>query len=977
MAPTKTSTPDSGLAVGPSKLNPTDATLWDIERNPNLRTTIVAVLVLDRPVELTRLANMFEATSRLVPRFRQRVVGLPGGIGTPHWELDARFAVADHLAGVDLGGTIGSSELDAAITETAESMASTPLDRDRPLWECVYLGGTSGRSALVLKMHHSLTDGVGGIGMLDVLLDRERAAPPRDLSMIPEPVRKDPSSSGADDLGRATQRAVNLPWQVSSAVLSSALHPLRTAGATWGGARSAARLLAPTSAPLSTLMTDRSMDRSVGLSDVDLERLHAAAASHGCTINHAFIAGAVGGIAAYHHSLGASLDRIRITMPVSFRQRESSAAGNQWAPVRFVAPADIDDPVERMLAMRALVRSSRKEPALSFSQSLAGLVQVLPAMLSSAVVGGMMRGVDVTLTNVPGLTEPHYLGGAAVERIYAFAPTAGSALNIGLVSHLDTACIGTLSDDAAVADPRLLRDLVACGLVDVMNAAERTPAPAKDAALGNTEEPTCSASAIDHTAGPAAERLSALDTGFLRLETHTTPMHIGGVFTISGDGLRDADGNIRLGDARRHIEARVRRLRRFTRRLSEVPFGLGRPLWVDDEQFDIDNHVKMTEVPAPGGRQELLDVCAELHTESLDRSHPLWELWFVDGLTDGSVGLVEKVHHALIDGISGVELAAAIFDAEPADEPEQPITVRPNRGPTAMRRITDALVEQLTTPVVIARRTTTAMRTGPEQLMNRIGSVAATARDVIRPSARAPRTAFNQTIGTRRQLRSVDLELGKVQRLRQPVDATVNDVVLAVVAGAMRRWFEAAEQPLADVHVLVPVSTRSEGMTAAPGNQVGGVLVDLPVGEPDPVRRLQLVQHRMHRLKEAHEGQGSAFVLDALDHLPALGYGAATRLIAAQPLINFVVTNVPGPSDPLYFLGSRIDEMVPVVPLGPGLGLGIAVLSYVDRLTVSLFADPDVCHDIDALAAAIADEFTQLQTALAAVMIDPDEDVRL
>jgi hypothetical protein len=145
---------------------------------------------------------------------------------------------------------------------------------------------------------------------------------------------------------------------------------------------------------------------------------------------------------------------------------------------------------------------------------------------------------------------------------------------------------------------------------------------------------------------------------------------------------------------------------------------------------------------------------------------------------------------------------------------------------------------------------------------------------------------------------------------------------------------------------------------------VGAVIVELPVGEPDPARRLEIVQRRMGRLKASHEGEGAAALLDALDHVPAIGYGALTRLVSVQPQVNFVVTNLPGPTDPLYFLGARIDEMIPIVPLGPGLGLGIAVLSYVDGLTVSLFADPDACHDLEVLADAITTEFDTLVDAL-------------
>jgi WS/DGAT/MGAT family acyltransferase len=942
-----------GVEILPTRLNPTDATLWDIERNPNLRTTIVAVMMLDQPVEHQRLLDVLEGASRLIPRLRQRVVGLPGGIGTPYWDLVTDLDIRDHVSFVEVDGPV----TEADVAAVAEPLASSPLDRSRPLWECTYIGGPSGRSALVLKVHHSLTDGVGGMGLLDVMLDRTRDAVPRDLDRLPLPRRGRRSSSLADDLEAATQKMVMLPFEMSSAAVTAAGRPLQAVSDAWGGARSAARLLAPSSSPRSTLFAGRSMHRHIGTSEIDLARVHDAAARHGCTINHAFFAGTVAGVAEYHRALGAPVDDLRVTMPVSIRRSDSDAAGNQWAPVRFVVPTDIDDPVESMLAMRRRVTSSRREPALGFSQSLAGLVQVLPSVMSSAVVGGMVRGVDMTLTNVPGLTEPHYLGGAEVVRIFAFAPTAGAALNVGLVSHLDTLCIGTLSDAAAVDDPDLLQELIAAGMEELVAAAETTePRP---------DEPADEQESVGDSERAPAERLSALDTGFLRLESPETQMHIGGVFVIEGEPLRGADGRIRMHDARRHIEARLRQLPRFKRRLAEVPLGVGRPLWVDDEDFAITRHVRSATVPSPGTRQELLNLCAELYEEPIDRAHPLWELWIIDGLADGRVGIVEKVHHALIDGISGVELAAAIFDPVPDTEPDVPVRHAGRPGPGPVRRLADAVADQLADPFELARSTASTLRS-PQQLADQVGSVAATARDLFRPGGAAPATPFNRDIGRRRELRAVDLDLDRIHRVGHAVGATVNDMVLAAIAGAMYDWFVAEGEAPVDVHVMVPVSTRHGGMVSEPGNHVGAVSVTLPVAEPDPVRRLHTVRSRMERMKAAHEGEGTALVLDALDHVPAVGYGALTRLVASQPLINFVVTNVPGPSERLFFLGGRIDDIVPVVPLGPGLGLGVAVLSYVDRLTISLFADPDVCHDLDVLAASITDEVDALVDALVA-----------
>lgn len=459
------------LEIPRTPLNPTDAALWDIERDPRLRTTIVGALLLDRPIAPDRLRAVLEVATRQVPRFRQRVVSRPGGVGTPWWEIAPDFDLADHVRVVPAPGGVDA----AAIAGVASPMAALPFDRGRPLWEIAYLDPPSGPSAVVLKVHHSLTDGVGGIALLDAVLDRRRREPRPDLATIPIPVPGARPSTDGEDVARAVRRAVDLPFDVAGVATTAFFHPVRTATGAWEGARSAGRLLAPSAAPMSPLLTERGTDRDVGTCEFPLARVHDAAARHGCTINHAFFAGVVGGISHYHRELGSDLARLRVTMPVSFRRSADAAAGNQWAPVRFVVPTDLDDPVERMLAMRALVVASRREKALSFSHRLAGLVQMLPSALSSAVVGGMMHGVDVTLTNVPGLTEPHYLAGAAVDRLYAFAPTAGAALNVGFVSHLDTACIGTVSDAAAVARPALMHESIALGMAELLAAAETRP----------------------------------------------------------------------------------------------------------------------------------------------------------------------------------------------------------------------------------------------------------------------------------------------------------------------------------------------------------------------------------------------------------------------------------------------------------------------------------------------------------------------
>ena len=732
---------------------------------------------------------------------------------------------------------------------------------------------------------------------------------------------------------------------VVRSTVAASRHPVDSGTTVWQGLQSTLRLLSPVSSALSTLMVGRSSNRHTHVFDLELERMHAAAQKHGCTINHLLFAGVIEGITQYHSRADHKLDALRVLMPVSFRANNDATSGNQWGPVRFTAPTNIEDPIERLRAMRTILARSGQEPALEFGQSLAGAVQLLPSVLSSNIVSGMMRGVDVVITNIPGLQEDRFLGGARVDRVYAFAPTAGAALNVALVSHHGRACVGVLSDRAAIADPQGLQQLIIASVNDVISAAEKTePTPFVEPTPPPREK-----------AG-SSRRLSAVDTTFLELESPRAPMQIGAAITLDGHGLRDDDGRLRLDLAHRHIDARLDRVPNFRRKLGPVPLGLGRPVWMDDEQFDITRHVKVTSVVQPAADHDLLDVAASLHETPLDRNHPLWEIWFVDGLADDDVGVVLKVHHALVDGVGGVELMVALFDFQPNPVADIPVYRRSKSAPSPTRRLGDAAVEQLVDPFRLARSTGRKILSSPGTVLEQAKSLASAATEVLRPAAVAPRSSFNTLIERRRVLRTVYVPLERVNAGRAPLRATVNDVVLAALAGAFRQWLPHHGDNIFDVHAAVPVSIRPDGADTDSGNHVGAVLVTLPVGEPAWERRVKLVRDRMHRLKTSHDGEGVALVLDALDHVPAPGLRAA-RLLSIQRMANLVVTNVTGPRQPMYFLGSEVKTIVPVVPLGPNMGIGVAVTSYRDDLTIGIFADPDLCPDISAFAAALDAQF--------------------
>lgn len=446
-----------------------DALMWNIEKDPVLRSTIVALAVLDGAPDWERLRAGIDRASRLVPRMRQRVLSPPLRIGPPRWAVDRQFDLDYHLRRYRVPAPGTSRDL----LDAVQPMAMSSLDRARPLWELTVLDGLSdGRAAVAIKIHHSLTDGVGGIELLMHVVDTERD----------EVARPAPPEPAADDLGAAalvresvdhTIRRVagigrRAPGVLASAALDAARDPLGSVAHAGRAARSVARILAPSNHPLSPLMQPRGLGRRLDVVDVPLDDLRRAAKQVGASLNDAFVAAVAGGLRRYHLGHGADIDRLRMTIPINLRQALDPAGGNRFAPARFPVPVAIADPAERMQVLGELVRDWRAEPALQLTHALAGALNRLPTVVTTAFFGAMLKGSDFTTTNVPGAPVPVYVAGAEVERFYAFAPTAGSSMNIALLSHCDWGCIGVCTDTTAVADPDVLVGCLEEGLAEVV-----------------------------------------------------------------------------------------------------------------------------------------------------------------------------------------------------------------------------------------------------------------------------------------------------------------------------------------------------------------------------------------------------------------------------------------------------------------------------------------------------------------------------
>lgn len=466
------------------------------------------------------------------------------------------------------------------------------------------------------------------------------------------------------------------------------------------------------------------------------------------------------------------------------------------------------------------------------------------------------------------------------------------------------------------------------------------------------------------------DRLSSLDASFLHLETADTPMHVGALAVFDGEQFFDASGRFRLAELRALVAARLHLIPRFRRRLMTVAMDQGRPIWVDDQHFDISYHVRLTTLPQPGTQDQLLALTARIEATRLERTRPLWELWFVDGLEDGQVALVQKTHHALVDGVSGVDVATVLLDFDSdAARPDAPEWV-PNPPPSPRRLLADTMTERATEPSELARSVRGAART-PQRAVTRAGQVGRALRSFAERSPLAPRTSLNVSVGRRRDFVGVRVSLDDVREIRAKLGGTVNDVVLAMVAGALRRRLTARGETVPDhLRVLCPVSVRGSDQHAELGNQVSAMFVDLPTGEPDPAARLHAIRRTTDDLKAREQAVGAAFLLNLTQYAAPALLGLAARLVHRQPFVNLVVTNVPGPQVPLYCLGAQMREAYPMVPLSGNLGLGVAVLSYCGVLHFGLYADADAHPDLRELGEDLTTAVAELRHADARPSID-------
>ena len=466
---------------------------------------------------------------------------------------------------------------------------------------------------------------------------------------------------------------------------------------------------------------------------------------------------------------------------------------------------------------------------------------------------------------------------------------------------------------------------------------------------------------------PYFEPLSHLDASFLALETPTTHMHVAGVAIFEAGPLSRPDGGIDIERIKAHIHGKLQYIPRYRQRLAFVP-AINRPVWVDDDHFNFEYHVRHTSLPHPGRDDQLKLLAGRIVSQQLDRAKPLWELWVVEGLRENRFAVIAKIHHCMIDGVSGVDLTTILLNVVPTESVEQAPQWTPRPVPNNSQLVVAEAAR-------VARRTVDtltslpAMRSRGLEVAKTIGGRAIAAYASLRSGwlTTASRTPLNPDLGPNRRFDWTETTLEEVKEIKRSLGGSVNDIVLAIVAGAIRRFLvEDRGFDIADTEfrVMNPVSTRSADQRGALGNQVAMWLVQLPINEPDPVARLRAIKGETSRLKSTNQALGASTLVELSRGTPLTLISIANRVVG--PMIrpfNLTVTNVPGPQFPMYLLESKMMANYPIVPLWSQHGLGLAVFSYDGRLQWGIHADFDAVPDTERVAGAVQTATSELLAA--------------
>ncbi|MGH2981112.1 MAG: WS/DGAT/MGAT family O-acyltransferase [Solirubrobacterales bacterium] len=455
------------------------------------------------------------------------------------------------------------------------------------------------------------------------------------------------------------------------------------------------------------------------------------------------------------------------------------------------------------------------------------------------------------------------------------------------------------------------------------------------------------------------DRLSSIDASFLTNESSSSHMHVGATLIFEGPPPSYEDF---LG----HVRSRLDLVPRFRQKLVFPPFEAGRPLWIDDPTFNLTYHVRHTALPSPGAEDQLRRLTGRVFSQQLDRSKPLWELWLVQGLERNRFAMLSKTHHALVDGVSGVDISTVLFDVQPIPEPaEEESEWIPNPEPSTPEIVARGVADLAATPFKLAGRVANAVQ-HPEPAARRVADALEALGEVAwNLASPAPEVPLNVEIGTHRRFAWARSELATFKRIKDALGGTVNDVVLAVVSGALRKWLQGRgiKTEGLELRALVPVSIRTEDEQGHLGNRIAAMRGPLPVYIADPVRRLEIVRESMEGLKQSKQALGAEVIARFNDFAPPTLLAQASRINFSTRLFNLIVTNVPGPQIPLYVLGRELEDVFPVAFLPQNHALAIAIMSYNGRINFGLLADYDAMEDVQLISDGIDESLAELLEA--------------
>jgi diacylglycerol O-acyltransferase len=471
------------------------------------------------------------------------------------------------------------------------------------------------------------------------------------------------------------------------------------------------------------------------------------------------------------------------------------------------------------------------------------------------------------------------------------------------------------------------------------------------------------------------ERLSAMDAVFLDIEGHNSHMHIGSVGIFDAGPLTMETGGLDIDRILDFCEVALDKNPRFRQKLAYVP-GLGNPVWIDDDSFKLTYHIRHVRLPAPGDERLLKRLAGRVMSQQLDRGKPLWEFWYVEGVADDRFAVISKIHHCLADGVSGVDLLSSLMGPDPDYKPPhfQPGERRrwfPRPAPSAERLLADEISHRIRAPFELLRpaqkkssgkTTTTESISGLLDMVKRAGEAFGSG---LSPASETP---FDANLGPHRRFDWAKVDMARMREVKDRVGGKINDVALTVVSGALRRFLKHRNVDVAelDFRVMVPVSMRNSDESGKLGNRVSLLLAQLPLGIKDPVERLRRIAKITRELKASHQVDATDFIMRFTDAIIPGLTSQLTRLGMQTHAANLVVTNVPGPPAPVYFLGSRLLANYPVVPLAANQALGVALLSYDGILYWGFNSDWDVLPDLHDLALAVQEEFELLYAAASA-----------